>query len=180
MKSTNRRSIRSIRTILPAILRITFSLILWTLGASMTFAAAPGEQRFLYNFPVDRAKIEALQRWVNSGHDHWCRDPQLVAVRSLQRILPDSGDFELTPASVEAEPRRKAIAVHSIHSLDGSTTYRITLRRYRWLLPVARSTSKIIWVPMQVEIITRANPDDGTTPPGGRFRLPPTTKQRTH
>jgi hypothetical protein len=166
MKSTNCKSIRSIRTILPAVLRITLSLILWTLGASLTFAEEPQEQRFVYNFPVDRAKIEALQRWVNSGHDGWCRDPQLVAVASLQQILPESVNFEFTSAPVQVQSRRKMTAVYTIHSLDGSTTYRITLRRYRWLLPLARSTSKIIWVPIQVEIITRANPGNGATSPG--------------
>ena len=167
MNSTNRTSARSICTILPVVLRITLSLILWTLGVSMTLVAAERkEQRVVYNFPIDRAKIEALQRWVSSGHDDWCRDPQLVAVASLERILPESGDFELTSAPVEAEPRRRTIAVYSIPSLDGSTTYRITLRRYRWLLPIAGSTHKTIWVPVQVEIIRRANPENGTTQQG--------------
>ena len=167
MKSTNRKSTRSRRTILPVILRITLSLILWTLGASMSLMAAdPKEHRVTYNFPVDRARIEALQRWVNSGHEDWCRDPQLVAVASLQRILSEPGNFELTSAPVESEPRRKTTAVYTIQSLDGSTTYRITLRRYQWLLPLTGSTHKIIWVPAQVEIITQAKPYEGTERPG--------------
>jgi hypothetical protein len=167
MNSTNRKNTRSMRTILPVILRITLSLILWTLGASMTLLAAePKEYRVVYNFPVDRTKIESLQRWVNSGHDDWCRDPQLVAVASLQRILPESGNFELTSAPVEAEPRGKTTAVYTIHSLDGSTTYRVTLRRCRWLLPLARSTHNVIWVPVQAEIIERANPDAAAIQPG--------------
>ena len=145
MKSTNRKNTRSMRAILPVILRITLSLILWTLGTSMSFLAAePKEQHLVYSFPVDRAKIEALQRWVNSGHDEWCRDPQLVAVTSLQWILPESGNYELASAPVEMQPRRKMTAVFTIHSVDGSTTYRITLRRYRWLLPLARSIHNIV------------------------------------
>jgi len=101
MKSTNRKNTRSMRTILPVILRITLSLILWTLGTSMSFLAAePKEQHLVYSFPVDRAKIEALQRWVNSGHDEWCRGPQLVTVTSLQWILPESGNYELASAPV--------------------------------------------------------------------------------
>ena len=167
MNSTNGKNTRSMRTILPVILRITLSLILWTLGASMSVVAAePKEHRLVYSFPVERPKIEALQRWVNSGHDEWCRDPQLVAVASLRRIIPDSGDFELASIPFEAGPGRKMTAVFTIHSLDGSTTYRITVRRYRWLLPLAHSTSKIIWVPVQVEIVRRANPDNGITLPG--------------
>lgn len=52
---------RSFRTILPVILRVTFSLILWTLGATMHIAAAQtNEHREVTNSPIDRAPIEAL------------------------------------------------------------------------------------------------------------------------
>ena len=167
MKSPNRKFLRNIQTILPVILRITISLILWTLGVSMTLIAAePKQQRLVYSFPTDRAKIEALQRWVSSGHEDWCRDPQLVAVASLQRTLPESGNFELASVPLEVAPRRKMTAVYTIHSLDGLITYRISLRRYRWLRPLAGSTNKIIWVPVRAEMITRANPDDSTMQQG--------------
>lgn len=58
------------RTILPVVLRIAFSLLLWTLGATMNIAVAQTtEHREAAHFPIDREHIEALQRWVNSGHD---------------------------------------------------------------------------------------------------------------
>jgi hypothetical protein len=156
MNSAHQNPSRTIRTIFPVILRITFSLILWTLGAApMRLAAAETkEHRVVYTFAADRAQIEDLQRWVNAGHDSWCRDPRLVASASLQRVLPDS-DFELASFPLEREHSRKATAVYTFHSLDGTTTYRITLRRYRWLLPVAGSRHKMIWVPERAEIVTR-------------------------
>jgi hypothetical protein len=145
----------SIRTICPVMLRIAFSLFLWTLGCSMNLPAAePNEHRAVYNFPVDRAQIEALQRWVNAGHDDWCRDPQLVASASLQRVLPDSAEMELASVPLELERSRKTYAVYTIHSFDGSTTYRITLRRYPWLLPIAGSIRKTVWVLERLEIVT--------------------------
>jgi hypothetical protein len=157
MNSLHGKPITDIRTIVPVVLRITFSLILWTLGAaSMNLPAAePKEHRVVYNFSVGRAKIEDLQRWVNAGHDSWCRDPQLVAATSLRRIVPDSEDFERTSLPQEAEVTRKDSAVYIFHSLDGNTTYRVTVRRYRWLLPVAGNLHKMIWVPQHAEILTR-------------------------
>jgi hypothetical protein len=151
------RNSTSIRTIVPVILRITFSLILWTLGAaSMNLAAAePKEHRAVYNFSVERAKIEDLQRWVNAGHDSWCREPQLVAAVSLRRVLLESGDFDLASLPLEVEHSQKTSAVYIFHSLDGNTTYRVTVRRYHWLLPVAGNLRKMIWVPEHAEILTR-------------------------
>jgi len=148
----------TLRTIVPVILRITFSLILWTLGAASMIIAAPqsNEHRAVYNFPADRTKIEDLQRWVNGGHDPWCRDPQLVAASSLQRLLADSSDIELASLPLELERGQKTSAVYTFHSLDGLTAYRVTVRRYRWLRPVAGSQGKTIWVPERVEIVTRA------------------------
>jgi hypothetical protein len=145
----------SIRTIFPVILRITFSLMLWTLGVSMNLLAAePNGHRFVYKFSVERAKMEDLQRWVNAGHEAWCRDPQLVAAASLQRFLPDSVDPEEVSLPVELESSDQTTAIYAVHSLDGATTYRITLRRFDWLLPVAGSLDQTIWIPDQAEILT--------------------------
>jgi hypothetical protein len=157
MNPLHRKSVTSIRTIVPVVLRITFSLILWTLGAaSMNLVAAePREHRAVYNFGVERAKVEDLQRWVNAGHDSWCRDPQLVAATSLRRIVPDSEDFDLASLPLEVERSQKTSAVYIFHSLDGNTTYRVTVRHYRWLLPVAGNLHKMIWVPEHAEILTR-------------------------
>jgi hypothetical protein len=156
MNTLNRKSAVSIRTILPVILRIALSLILWTLGAaSMNIAAAQTkEHRVVHNFTVDRAQVENVQRSVNAGHDPWCRDSQLVAAASLRRVSPEVSDLELASLPLELEHSRKTTAIYTFHSLDGRT-FRITLRRYRWLLPVAGSFQKMIWVPERAEIVTR-------------------------
>ncbi|HYA63557.1 MAG TPA: hypothetical protein VED66_10155 [Candidatus Sulfotelmatobacter sp.] len=157
MNSLNRKPAASIRTILPVILRIAFSLILWTLGAaSMNLAAGQTtERRVVHNFAIDRAHVENLQRWVNAGHDPWCRDSQLVAAASLRRVSPELSDFEFVSLQSELQRSHKTTAIYTFHSLDGNTAYRITLRRYRWLLSLAGSFQKMIWVPERVEILTR-------------------------
>lgn len=150
-------AVRDIRTIFPVILRITLSILLWTLGAaSMNLAASEvNEHRVVKNFSLDRAKVEHLQRWVNAGHDSWCRDPQLVAAAALRRVAPDLAGYEPASLSLELERSRKTSAVYTFHSLDGRTAYRVALRRHRWLLPIAGSLQQTIWIPERVEIFTR-------------------------
>jgi len=153
---------RGVRRILPVMLRITVSLILWTLGAGMAMNAAAEpvkERRVVYTFAVDRAQTENLQRWVNQGHDAWCRDPQMVAVAAIRRVSEELEEVQAASMPLELERREKAAAVYTFHSLDGLKTYRITLKRYEWLLPTAGSMHRMIWVPERAEIVTRATLD---------------------
>jgi hypothetical protein len=154
---------RDFTTILPVVLRIAFSLLLWTLGASAMdiriSQLQPKEHRVVLDFPDDRARAEDLQRWVNAGHDSWCRDPQLVAATALRGISSQFSDYELASLPLELEHNQKTKAVYTFHSLDGRTTYRITLRRHLYLLPTAGSLHRIIWIPESAEIITRDTRD---------------------
>ena len=106
---------------------------------------------------MDRAHIETLQRWVNSGHDEWCRDPQLVASAAVRLASPQFSEsrFELASLPLEGEHSRVTKTIYTYHSLDGRTTYRVTLRRFRWLLPAAGTFRQMIWVPERAESITR-------------------------
>jgi hypothetical protein len=136
--------------------RITFSLLLWTLGAAnMNLAfAQTTDHRTVYKLALDRAKVEDLQRWVNAGHDPWCRDAKLVAGEALRRVSPQLPELEPVSLPAEIQSSRKALAIYTFHSVDGRATYRITLRRYLWLLPIAGSYQKMIWVPERVEVLT--------------------------
>jgi len=159
---TNEREARDIRRILPVILRITLSLILWTLGGGMVLelAAEPvKEHRVAYTFAINREQTENLQRWVNEGHDTWCRDPKLVAAMAMRRLSEEFEEVEPASMPLEMEWREKREAVYTFHSLDGLKAYRITLRRFEWLTPAAGSLHRTIWVPEKVEIVTRATLD---------------------
>jgi hypothetical protein len=150
---------RNFIAIIPVILRITLSLILYTPGASAMdiriTQARPKEHRTVLNFPVDRVQAEDLQRWVNAGHDPWCRDPQLVAAAALRRLSSQFAEAELASFPVELENSDNFKAVYTYHSLDVRFTYRITLRRYRFLLPTAGTLRQTIWLPETAEIVTR-------------------------
>jgi hypothetical protein len=45
--------------------------------------------------------------------------------------------------------------IYTFASLNGRTTYQVTLRRYRYLLPIAGTPDKIVWAPVRIETITR-------------------------
>ena len=149
--------------ILPAILRITFCLAMWTLGAmTMTIAEAQTrEERVVQKIPVDRARVENLQRWVDAGHDTWCREPQSVAAVTLRRVAAEFSnyDFELASLTTGNEKVSPTQAAFTFHSLDGHSSYRITLRRFRWQNKTASSPNKRIWIPVRSERITRESLD---------------------
>jgi hypothetical protein len=149
---------RNFLSVIPVILRITLSLFLWTLGASAMdiriSQTQPKEHRAFIAFPVDRVQAEDLQRWVNAGHDPWCRDPQLVALAALRRVSPQFEEAELASLPLKLENTGKTKTAYTFHSLDGRSTYCITLRRYRFLLPTAGALRQIIWLPESAEIVT--------------------------
>ncbi|MBS1840523.1 MAG: hypothetical protein JST77_06695 [Acidobacteria bacterium] len=104
---------------------------------------------------VDRAKIENLQRWVSAGHEGWCKDARLVAMDELKRVAPAfagaSSDLEALPLDEESAEAGRAVFVWS--SPDGRATYRVTVERFGWLLPIAGDANSIVWVPTHAEVI---------------------------
>lgn len=140
------------------ILKVSLSLLLWTIGASaMDLRIAPvaaNERHIRLNLRMDRAQIENLQRWVNAGHDRWCLDPRLVAAAALGRVSPELAEYESASLIEESVHSHSTKIVYSFHSLDGRTTYRVTLHRHLYLLRSAGSLRRIIWTPETVEIIT--------------------------
>ena len=147
-----------LRVILPVVLRITFCLAMWTMGAmTMTIAQAQTrEHRVVQQIPVDRARVENLQRWVDAGHDTWCRNPQFVAAMTILQIAPEFSNYDSELASLTSGNKKVSSnqAIYTFHPIDGQTSYRITLRRFRWQGKAAASRDERIWVPVRSEKIT--------------------------
>ncbi|HUI50442.1 MAG TPA: hypothetical protein VLX60_01600 [Terriglobales bacterium] len=161
--NTTKGNVRTIRQILPVILRISFFLVLWTLGAAAmsVVEAQTREQHATQQLPVNRGRVENLQRWVNSGHDAWCRDAKSVATVTIERVAPEfaNNDFELASLTTQDGRSSANKAVYTFHSLDGYTAYRVTLRRFGWQTKTAGSANDRIWVPVRVETISRDSLD---------------------
>jgi hypothetical protein len=153
---------RERRIIFPAILRVSLrvlAFVLWTTLAGSAFAQT-SERREVRKYPVKRAAIENLQRWVDSGHDEWCRHAEFVAAATLRTIAPEAeAEYQLTSASLEKDRETRTRSMYTYHSLDGRVTYRITVRRYAWQRKSAGGMRNAIWVPERADIVTKATSD---------------------
>ncbi len=103
---------------------------------------------------INRAEVENLQRWVSSGHADWCKDARLVAAEELWRLAPEySGDgFELNAISAEPIANGGNRVTFEWAPMDGRALYRVTVERFDWLLPFAKNSESIVWVPTSTEI----------------------------
>lgn len=150
---------RTTQLISPTLLPITLALLLAFLAISTAPAthAQTKSDRIGKTYPVNRANAENLQRWVNAGHDTWCRDPKLVAAHTLEQFAPGLADstYELASQPVVHKLPHGNTAIYTYHSLDGQTTYRIALRRPQWLCPTAGSLRNTVWLPIRLEILTQ-------------------------
>ena len=122
--------------------------------APVIAAAAPVSHKEVRIPRVDRRAIENLQRWVNGGHDEWCKDAREVASAELRRVAPEfSGErFDLVSLPVDSEEKSAKRAVFTWSAMDGSARYRVTVERYDWLKMLAGAESQMVWVPSRVEI----------------------------
>jgi hypothetical protein len=144
---TNQRT-ENAQIIYPGLLRFTLTFLLAFLGIASTppAHAQTNSNRLVKTYPVDRAKAENLQRWVDAGHDTWRRDPRLVAVHTLEQFAPDIADstYELASQPVVHKLSNGRTVTYTHHSLDCQTTYRVTLRRPQWLRPTAGSLNNTV------------------------------------
>ena len=126
-------------------------------GWAATTVNSGEENRVVSYRSVDRAEIENLQRWVAAGHEDWCKDPRLVAAEELKRIAGDftDGTPELNAVdggdSADGSRGAKKVAFEWT-PLDGRATYRVTVERFEWLLPIAKDADAVVWIPTMTEI----------------------------
>ncbi len=112
------------------------------------------EDRITNDRNINRSEVENLQRWVSSGHADWCKDARLVAAEELWRLAAEySGDgFELNAISAEPIANGGNRVTFEWAPMDGRALYRVTLERFDWLLPIAKDSESIVWVPTGTEI----------------------------
>jgi hypothetical protein len=96
-----------------------------------------------------------LQRWVNGGHEAWCKDARMVAFDQLRRIAPDftNEQSELMALPLAGQSASGTKKVFMWTPLDGRATYRVTVERFAWLLPIAGKRDAIVWIPTRTEIL---------------------------
>jgi len=112
------------------------------------------EDRITNDRNINRSEVENLQRWVSSGHADWCKDARLVAAEELWRLAAEySGDgFDLNASSAEPIANGGNRVTFEWAPMDGRALYRVTVERFDWLLPIAKDSESIVWVPTSTEI----------------------------
>jgi hypothetical protein len=125
-----------------------------TLAPLAVAGGARKEDRIVNERTVNRAEVENLQRWVSSGHADWCKDARLVAAEELWRLAPEYlGDgFELNVVGAETIAHGSNRVTFEWAGMNQGVLYRVTVERFDWLLPIARATEAMVWVPTSTEI----------------------------
>jgi hypothetical protein len=118
------------------------------------FGAVREEDRITNNRNINRSEVENLQRWVSSGHADWCKEARLVAAEELWRLAAEySGEgFELNAISAEPIANGGNRVTFEWAPMDRRALYRVTVERFDWLLPIAKDSESIVWVPTSTEI----------------------------
>jgi hypothetical protein len=125
-----------------------------TLVPLAAVGAVREEDRITNNRNINRSEVENLQRWVSSGHAEWCKEARLVAAEELWRLAAEySGQgFELNAISAEPIANGGNRVTFEWAPMDGRALYRVTVERFDWLLPIAKDSESIVWVPTSTEI----------------------------
>jgi len=151
---------RSEKKIRAGVMRAFGIGVVGVLAGAMTLVplAAAGavreEDRITNDRNINRSEVENLQRWVSSGHADWCKDARLVAAEELWRLAAEySGDgFDLNAISAEPIANGGNRVTFEWAPMDGRALYRVTVERFDWLLPIAKDSESIVWVPTSTEI----------------------------
>ena len=125
-----------------------------TLVPLASAGAVREEDRITNDRNINRSEVENLQRWVSSGHADWCKDARQVAAEELWRLAAEySGDgFDLNAISAEPIANGGNRVTFEWAPMDGRALYRVTVERFDWLLPIAKDSESIVWVPTSTEI----------------------------
>jgi hypothetical protein len=125
-----------------------------TLVPPAAAGAVREEDRITNNRNINRSEVENLQRWVSSGHADWCKKARLVAAEELWRLAAEySGEgFELNAISAEPIANGGNRVTFEWAPMDRRALYRVTVERFDWLLPIAKDSESIVWVPTSTEI----------------------------
>jgi hypothetical protein len=104
--------------------------------------------------PVNHKEYEELQEFVNAGHQPWRMDARAVAAEQvllLEMVTKDDKDVYTLPLSLVEQDGRRAV-FQFLSKRQAGVTYRITVRRFEWLFPLAEKWEWMIWVPTEATV----------------------------
>ena len=132
-----------------------FVLTLLILSSPIATFASDNCSHKDWRWKVDKNAAFDLQQFVNQGHEPWRMDgTAAIAEEAIDDRKKDWADVNtvLEAPQIISETRNTALLIAK--SGDGSVRYKVTLRKYSWLLHSAKNNwSWIIWIPEAVERI---------------------------
>jgi hypothetical protein len=100
-------------------------------------------------------------------------DPELIAHQKLLDLAAQVKGFGAHMPSPQRIMDRKDCVVLLYKSVVGSKTYRVTLRKFHWLVPIAGNLQWVIWIPTQVELTDCSESAGGYGGPSRKAIWPP-------
>jgi len=126
-------------------------MIVGALTLAPLSAAANGreEDRISNERPINRAEVENYSVGFPPDTRNWCKDARQVAAEELWRLAADYSvdGFEMNEVKADAISNGGNRVTFEWAPLDGRALYRVTVQRFDWLLPIAKNTESIVWVP---------------------------------
>ena len=120
----------------------------------MAVAASPCSMR-MHHLTVNQHRSESIQRYVNLGHQPWRLDASAVAgeqVLLLEKIPKGSKSVNDLQSEIIQQGEDRTIFQFPSERQKGMI-YRVTVRRFDWLLNLAKKREFMIWVASDVEVI---------------------------
>ena len=130
--------------------RSCVAVLAWSLIAVPLLAGRKTDRQKL---PVNQDDYKEVQKFVNEGHEPWRQDAEPVAaeqVLTLEHTPQQDWNVFAVPLIRIEETERKAVFTYDSKVYPG-VSYRVTVERPIWLLPLAKKWEWMIWVPTQVE-----------------------------
>ena len=122
--------------------------------ASLTVAAqCSSAERHLH---VRQQDGERLQNLVNAGHEPWRLDAEAVASEyflTLEKTPKDAWDVYGQHPSTMSDGREKA-EYRFVSAIHPNKTYYITVRRFDYLLPLARRWDWVVWIVTDAKVVS--------------------------
>lgn len=105
-----------------------------------------------WNWKVDETEAMDLQASVNEGHQPWRTDDvSTIAAQAIEERKKEWSDFDAILDVPKVTFRSNNTARLTAKDTAGTIAYKVTLRKYSWLLKSAGEWRWIIWLPASVE-----------------------------
>lgn len=119
-------------------------------------SAARSVPKKVLHLKVDRPRVQELQRAVDQGHQPWRTDPEPVAAVALMHVAPELNLHDAYEIGFKTISSSRSRMLLEYGSPVLKRSYRVKLRKFRWLLPLVTSWDGMVWTATEVAVTDRS------------------------